>query len=187
MIVFGLGNPLPQYSNTRHNIGFMVVDRLAEKLKVSFKTTDYYQFVITDISLTLVKPMLYMNNSGFVVSYYLSRNKCSNQFIVIVDDISLPFGRIRIREKGGSGGHNGLASIISALKSENFPRLRIGIGQPPVGVSLTEYVLSEFNSSEKKLLNQILNFACDAILVIKERGIKTAMSIYNSSEPKLTL
>ncbi|MEO0072572.1 MAG: aminoacyl-tRNA hydrolase [candidate division WOR-3 bacterium] len=182
MIVFGLGNPLPQYHKTRHNIGFMVLDRLAERFNTSFQTTDYYQYATTEISLTLVKPMLFMNNSGFVVSYYLARNPADKQFIVVVDDIALPFGQIRIREKGGDGGHNGLASIISSLGSENFPRLRIGIGKPPAGVSLTEYVLSEFSSSEKKVLNQILDYACEAILVVKERGIKVAMSNFNSSK-----
>ncbi len=184
MIVFGLGNPLPKYKETRHNVGFMVVDRLSKKFSMRFiHQSDYYiahTKGLTKIYFTLIKPMLYMNNSGMVVSEYLQSLGKSSDFIVVCDDLALPLGKMRIREKGSDGGHQGLASIIFHLQTTNFPRLRIGIGQPPIDISATDFVLTKFSSLEKQVLNKVLDAACSALTIAKEYGIKAAMNKYNA-------
>ncbi len=176
MIIFGLGNPLPKYKATRHNVGFMVLERMAQKLSLRFINHETYDEAVSD-DFRLVKPMLYMNNSGIVVKQYLSHK--DDFFIVVYDDLDLPFGKIRIRERGSDGGHQGVASIIYHLQTDNFARLRIGIGKRPANITTTDYVLSEFSVSEKSVLLKILDSAIEALMVIKQDGVKQAMNKFN--------
>ncbi len=181
MTVFGLGNPFSKYKDTRHNVGFMVVDRLAKDLAVRFKHHSAYHAAHSNKSnMTLVKPMLYMNNSGIAVREFLQTSDNPDNFIVVYDDIALPLGRIRIREKGSGGGHQGMASIIYHLQTNNFPRLRVGIGKPVSDIGATEYVLEKFSRPEKQILDKTIDNACSALLMIEEQGVKMAMNHYNS-------
>ncbi|MEO0070850.1 MAG: aminoacyl-tRNA hydrolase [candidate division WOR-3 bacterium] len=183
MTIFGLGNPTAVYANTRHNLGFMVLDLIAQRLRTRFhhlpgKFIARTQFAGT--KLTLIKPLLYMNESGVVVREHLAEEP--DDFLVVVDDIALPFGRLRLRPHGSDGGHKGLASIIYHLGSNKFPRLRIGICPPtPIKGSITEYVLSPFTKEESKLLPQILERAADACLFVISEGLDQAMNRFNST------
>lgn len=186
MIIFGLGNPLPKYKETRHNVGFMVMDRLAKQLSLRFtRRSDYHIAQSGKLAMALIKPMLYMNNSGIVVSDYLQSTDASVSFIVVYDDMALPLGKIRIREKGSNGGHQGLASIIYHLQITNFPRLRIGIGQPSAGVSATDYVLAKFLPEEELILDKVIETSCSALMRVQESGIKAAMNQYNAIQFKI--
>jgi len=177
MIFFGLGNPGRKYQLTRHNIGFLALDFLARVFHCRFRTfTDYAEAYSEKEGLFLVKPLLYMNNSGVVVKEYLAKRPDS--FLVICDDLSLPLGEIRFRKKGSDGGHQGLKNIIYHLNTERFPRLRIGIGEP-VNLSHTEYVLSEFNKEEKEKLPCLLEMISEALLLFLKEGIEKAMNRFN--------
>ncbi|MEO0114410.1 MAG: aminoacyl-tRNA hydrolase [candidate division WOR-3 bacterium] len=181
LILFTLGNPGKKYTQTRHNIGFMVADGLAEKFNARFKNANDYQHLkvtLGEKELVVVKPLLYMNNSGVVVKEYITET--DGDFMVVCDDFALPFGKIRIRERGSDGGHQGLASIIYHLQTNNFPRLRIGIGNPPPEIPHREYVLTKFTREERKLLPKIIELSCEALLYILDNGIKKAMTIYNA-------
>ncbi len=189
MVCFALGNPGKKYALTRHNIGFMVADALANQLGKKFKTDSGCQWLTKEIGekeMVVVKPLLYMNNSGIVVKEFLRQttdyfeHPAVRQFIVVCDDFALPFGRIRIRERGGDGGHQGLASIIHHLATNHFPRLRIGIGNPLPGLTPSDYVLANFTKEELILLPEIIERACAALFCIFEQGIKKAMTLYNS-------
>jgi PTH1 family peptidyl-tRNA hydrolase len=183
LVGFALGNPGKKYALTRHNIGFMVADALAHKLKRKFKSGKDYQWfskAIEEKEITIVKPLLYMNNSGIIVKEYLGQSADRfKQFIVVCDDFALPLGRIRIRERGSDGGHQGLASIIYHLATNDFPRVRIGIGIPGPEISHSEYVLAKFTQEEIALLPAIIEHSVDAIFCILEQGIKKAMTLYN--------
>lgn len=169
-LVCGLGNPGLKYKNTRHNIGFLVVDNFAKVNK----------FKINKKELILLKPKTYMNNSGDAVKAAVDRLKIGLKDILIVcDDVNLKLGIIRLRASGRSGGHKGLKSIIERLHSENFNRLRIGIGLERNGM-LKDYVLSGFKSAERPLLKKIINTATDAITVWAEEGIEAAMNKFNT-------
>lgn len=173
-----------KYALTRHNIGFMVADGLAQKLGKKFKSdTDYQWFVqeLDEKELVVVKPLLYMNNSGVIVKECLKHFSVLPQAVVVVcDDFALPLGRIRIRERGNEGGHQGLASIIYHLATNDFPRLRIGIGNPLPEISYSEYVLAKFTAQEKKLLPEIIERSVEALLCVVESGIRKAMTLYNA-------
>ncbi len=157
----------------------MVLDRLAKRYCLHFTHHIDYHLAQTksgQLHLVLIKPMLYMNNSGIVVYEYLQTH---NEFFCIVcDDLALPLGKIRIRKKGSDGGHKGLASIIYYLQTTNFPRIRIGIGKP-VNKTATEYVLTKFSAHEKIILNKVLDATCDAIEMIESHGLEAAMNQYN--------
>ncbi len=177
MILFGLGNPGRKYHLTRHNIGFLVLDKLAKDLGVKFKShPDYKEAFSERYNLFLVKPLLYMNNSGVIVNEYLKKRK--DDFLVICDDIYLPYGEIRFKKKGSDGGHRGLANIIYYLQTQNFLRLRVGIGMPVV-ISYTDYVLSEFTKKEKETLPLLLKKIATALGVFLEKGIDWAMTQFN--------
>ncbi len=185
MTIFGLGNPTAKYADTRHNVGFMVLDTIARRLRLRFhhlpgKFIARTRFAETN--LIIVKPLLYMNESGVVVKQHL--NEEPDEFLVVVDDIALPFGKLRLRPRGSDGGHNGLASIIYHLGSDKFPRLRVGIGSPATtnftADSLNEYVLSPFTPEEKRLLPEILDRAADACLTVITEGLDKAMNRFNS-------
>lgn len=181
MVFFALGNPGKKYALTRHNIGFLVADALAHKLGAKFKSAAGFQWfskTIGEKEIMAIKPLLYMNNSGIIVKKYLAKKP--DDFVVVCDDFALPLGTIRIRERGSEGGHQGLASIIYHLVTNNFPRLRIGIGNPPPELSHSEYVLAKFSAEEKEVLPDIIERSVEALLCIFESGIRKAMTLYNA-------
>jgi PTH1 family peptidyl-tRNA hydrolase len=158
----------------------MVVDKLAKQLSVKFYNKSSYCIARKNNDFVLIKPMLYMNNSGIAVSEYLRSSDSNQFFIVVYDDLALLLGKIRIRENGSDGGHNGLASIIYYLQSKNFPRLRVGIGEPLREVTATDYVLSKFSENEKPIVEKVIETACEALVRINATGVKSAMTKYNA-------
>lgn len=159
-LIVGLGNPGKEYENTRHNIGFMAIDRLADEYNLSFK--EKYnglisETIINNEKVILLKPLSYMNLSGEVVQKYVNFYKVDiEDILVICDDLSLDIGKIRLRRKGSSGGHNGLKNIELHLNSDNYKRLKIGISQNN-NIDTKDYVLGKFNKEEKKIINNSLD------------------------------
>lgn len=163
MVVFGLGNPGPEYEKTRHNVGFLTLERIAEKKGVRLKKKLLRPYRYASFSHdTFIQPLTYMNNSGII---FPSLVKSGERVIVIVDQMDLPPGRIRIRTKGGSAGHNGLKSIIEHY-GEDFIRVYIGVGRPEEGVTVVEHVLSEFSDSDSLLVRKAIEEAADRIIDI---------------------
>jgi PTH1 family peptidyl-tRNA hydrolase len=189
MLIVGLGNPGAEYERTRHNLGFMLIDLLAHEAGAQVKRKDCRALVGRaelegKISL-LVKPQTYMNLSGESVACLLAKQdskSASQNLIVISDDLALPFGAIRLRPRGSAGGHNGLKSIIAAVKTDEFIRLRIGI-QPehPIG-DTKNFVLDEFSRSERTELDKILERSAEALRAVLRDGIDKAMAQHNSSQ-----
>jgi len=182
----GLGNPGKKYAKNRHNLGFMAVDRFAEKHNISLnikkKKAIYGRGTCNGEEVVVLKPQTFMNLSGEAVLYLASFLKIKPENIIVVaDDTELPFGKIRIRRKGGSGGHNGIKSLINSLKTEDFPRLRFGIGRPPEdsGIELYDYVLQDFTPEELNILNEKLDTVADALTIMVTKSIDEAMNIYN--------
>ena len=186
----GLGNPGRKYKNTRHNLGFQVIDLLCKRHKRKPKSGrggyDYTKISLADQNLHLVKPSTYMNNSGAAVCGCLERWEISpEELLVICDDLSLPLGKIRIRAGGSDGGHNGLKSIISQLGLTDFPRLRLGIGQNPPDYPAEKYVLEPFHRNEKKAVKEMIETATQAIEFTIDEGVQKAMNRYNSKGGRL--
>ena len=185
-IVVGLGNPGDQYRETRHNIGWMVLDRVAERAGWSGRgrTRDASSVVMgrfRGLDLLLAKPLTWMNESGIAVRKVLARERAPLvELLVVVDDFSLPFGKIRFREGGGSGGHNGLRSIIDELATEQFSRLRVGIGDP--GRDAVDHVLSPFSPEQKPRLDELLDAAADAVETWAREGTSKASNRWNAFE-----
>ncbi len=182
-MVVGLGNPGEEYVDTRHNIGFRVIDSLAEVLKIDVRKKKFGGRLgsgeFADKKLILLKPMQFMNRSGQVVATAAGFYKVSpGDLLVVTDDMALPPGRIRIRPGGSSGGHNGLADVIEKLGTENVSRLRIGVGQNN-DEAAEDYVLSRPAEEEKKLLDEAIVKARDAVLCWIEYGIETAREKFN--------
>lgn len=184
-IIIGLGNPGGKYRDQRHNIGFAALDRLADTLDILIEKKKRNalvgQGVFEGHEILLAKPQTYMNRSGESVGP-LARytNTPLDKILVIYDEMDLPFGRIRIRDKGSAGGHNGMRSIISALGGAEFPRLRIGIGRPETdGRTAIDHVLGGFNADEKAQLDVVLDQVISATKIILTRGISDAMNSYN--------
>jgi len=178
--IFGLGNPGPRYALTRHNVGFMVVDTLGARLGFRFRTFADREVARRQFSgdeLVLVKPLLFMNESGIVVRKQLERRP--DQMLVVCDDMALPFGRLRLRPAGSDGGHNGLGSIISHLGRSGFPRLRIGIDAPARSSDGVDYVLEPFQKKQEELLPEVLERAADACIAVVTQGLERAMSRFN--------
>lgn len=188
-LVVGLGNPGTEYQRTRHNCGFRAVDLLAEKLGCKIDRAKfqglYGQTVYEGVKVMLLKPLTYMNLSGRSVlqlsAYY---NIPPERIIVMFDDISLPPGRLRIRADGSAGGHNGIKSIIAELGSQEFPRVKIGVGSKPTPeYDLADWVLSVFSASEEKALSFALENAANAALTIIKKGVPEAANKFNGSHP----
>jgi PTH1 family peptidyl-tRNA hydrolase len=183
-LIVGLGNPGEVYRATRHNAGFMVLEKLAatygiETDRRKFNTL-YGRGRIEDVTAMLVKPLAYMNNSGPPVRRLADYLRISaGEMLVIHDDIDLAFGRIKIKKKGGHGGHNGLRSLMDAFGSGEFARLRIGIGRSEQQRSVTDHVLGAYSVSELGLLDRIIALAQDAVGIILTRGITEAMNRFN--------
>ncbi len=188
-LIVGLGNPGPEYARTRHNSGFRAVSLLADKLgckidKGKFQGL-YGQTVWQGRKLLLLKPQTYMNLSGRSVLQLSAFFRIPPQrIIVLFDDISLPPGRLRVRADGSAGGHNGIKSIIAELGSEDFPRVKIGVGaKPHPEQDLADWVLSPFSDAEEQDLQSALERAADAALCIIEKGVPEAANRYNGSKP----
>lgn len=185
-LIVGLGNPGERYENTRHNLGYRVVDYLATKNNKNFKPGkgDYLFCEVEEEEgkkFFLIKPLTYMNVSGEAVVDALDHFSLSREnLLVLCDDINLPLGKIRIRENGTDGGHKGLKSIIYHLNSIFFARLRIGIGEAPQGRELEEFVLSEFSEEEKQTVEKMIEKACTAVENTLIWGIEDSMSRFNA-------
>ncbi len=186
-LIVGLGNPGRMYENNRHNVGFMIIDLFAKrhniKLSTKKKKTVFGRGKYEGTDLILLKPQTFMNLSGEAVLYLASFLKIkTTDIIVIADDTELALGKIRIRRSGSSGGHNGIKSLIYSLKSENFLRIKFGIGKPAADleIDLCDYVLGNFPSSEKEVLEQELKKVVDALGVVITDSITSAMNQYNN-------
>jgi peptidyl-tRNA hydrolase, PTH1 family len=188
-LIVGLGNPEPKYDHTRHNIGFDAVDELAKSWKMSWKENKRFQGLITEgISpygnkIRLLKPLTYMNLSGQAVRAVTDWYKVPAQSILVMyDEMDLPVGRLRIRLSGSAGGHNGMKSIISHLGSQNFPRLRIGIGKSTGNKQTVNHVLGKFAPDENSVIKEVLQLSTSAIECSLKEGVEKAMSLYNSKQ-----
>jgi peptidyl-tRNA hydrolase, PTH1 family len=183
-LIAGLGNPGRRYELNRHNVGFMLLNRLAKKLDVSFDKVESKALIAKvtyqDISVILVKPQTYMNNSGKAVSSLARFYKVPlENLLVVYDDVDIPLGALRLRPSGGSAGQKGMASIIQHLGTENFPRLRIGTGRPPGRKEAADYVLQDIPPQEAELLGEALERGMQAVLTFIERGLERAMTTFN--------
>lgn len=185
-LLIGLGNPGREYRDTRHNVGFMLIDRLAVRLNARGIKVQSKAIVTTAVyesrKLILAKPQTYMNLSGQSAQGLLNFYKLPMENMLVAhDDLDIPFGTIRIRPKGGPGGQGGMASTIEQLGTKDFPRLRIGIGRPPGRMDPAAYVLQDFKREEMKVLSEIIDRAADAALEFVMNGLDKAMNKYNGS------
>jgi PTH1 family peptidyl-tRNA hydrolase len=182
-LIAGLGNPGPEYAGTRHNIGFLVVDRLAEQFGATWERSTKWDAVSAKCGEAfLLKPMSFMNRSGhplLAIAQFYRINPA--EILVVLDDLALPLGRLRLREGGGSGGHNGLESIIMQFGTEELPRLRIGIGAAPRDGGV-DYVLSRFFEEEKPLVRSTIDRAAEAVKCAIDNGLVSAMNTFNKTE-----
>lgn len=188
-LIIGLGNPGRQYAQTRHNIGFMVIDYLAEKLGISVDRAKFKSLVGEGFAGTqkiiLAKPQTFMNLSGEAVYDMIGWYKTSYEdILVIYDDIDLPLGKLRLRMKGSAGGHNGMKSIIYLLQSDEFPRLRIGLGRPEdPRIDSADFVLGKFNEQEAEIITEAIRNAGEAVLKIFSAGVEGVMNEVNRETP----
>jgi PTH1 family peptidyl-tRNA hydrolase len=190
-VIVGLGNPGVRYEGTRHNIGFQVVDRLAEINHILISTKRFKSFYgvgwIDSQRVILVKPLAFMNRSGEAVEKVVHFFQTGiEDLIVIHDDLDLPFGRLRFKRRGGDGGHQGVRSIIESMGKNTFLRLKVGIGRPPQGIDPVEYVLNDFDQIEQLRLGAILSLAAEALTVMLLEGLQTAMNRYQRGSTVLS-
>ena len=183
-LIVGLGNPGREYTKTRHNVGFMSVDRLAERWSLRFgRQRGRAEIAEGDVSgqrVILAKPQTFMNNSGDSVRALLKLSNLSpTDLLVIADDLDLPFGRLRLRDSGSSGGQRGIQSIINQLGTNQLVRLRVGIGRPPLGVDPVDYVLTPFTASERSALPEILDRLALGVEAYLSEGVARAMNLVN--------
>jgi PTH1 family peptidyl-tRNA hydrolase len=189
-LVVGLGNPGVRYRFTRHNIGFLILDRLADQREIDVGTKKLGAYVgkgkIGDVAVLLAKPQEFMNLSGGPVRKLFDYFKLTNieDVVVVHDDLDLPFDTLRLKAGGGHGGHKGLMSLVAHLGNEAFLRVRVGIGKP-AGKSMVEgYVLSSFTESEMQIIPRIIGNAADAVVEVISSDIQTAMNMYNGKQNK---
>jgi PTH1 family peptidyl-tRNA hydrolase len=185
-LIIGLGNPGREYARTRHNIGFRIVDRLAQVLGVRFARRQSHAFAASaaqgKTKLVLAKPQTFMNLSGQAVAGLIRFYKVPlSHLLVCCDDIDLPLGTIRLRASGGSAGQRGVQSILDSLGTKEVPRLRFGVGRPPGRMDPKDYVLSRFEAEEEEFVPEIIERAARAALTFVDRGMTEAMNTYNSS------
>ena len=183
-LIVGLGNPGRRYRRTRHNVGWEVVDGLARRMGVAVNEEDGWSLLgrgtIGRKRLLLAKTQTYVNLSGTVVQDLKRRHRIkAAEILIVLDDLDLPLGRLRLRPRGSHGGHNGLRSVLEALGTDEVPRLRIGIGRPPAGVDPAEYVLTRFGSAEQTLMETVLDRAAEAIELTVREGLDVAMNRFN--------
>ena len=183
-IIVGLGNPGRQYAGTRHNVGFRAVDCLADRLNASFSRRKHHGLVAEVFhggeKVALIKPLTYMNNSGACVAGAW-RNSAADltDLLVVVDDINLPLGKLRLRSGGSAGGHNGLQSVIDHLGGEDFSRLRLGVGEKTTAADLINHVLGKFAPDEMPEVGTMIERAADVALRFLDAGIEPAMNEFN--------
>jgi PTH1 family peptidyl-tRNA hydrolase len=185
-LVAGLGNPGAEYSNTRHNAGFLVVDILAAAHKIAVERSKfnvtYGRGRIGEVEVLLAKPQAYMNRSGPPIRQLAEYFRIRHEAVIIIhDDIDLAFERLKIKEKGGDGGHKGIKSLIEAFGGDQFVRLRVGVGRSETGGDVVGHVLGKFSPDELSLLDKFLQRAAEAIETILYRGTKEGMNRYNQS------
>lgn len=184
-LVVGLGNIGPEYAGTRHNIGFQVLEHLANEKDVSFATDklgSLGSFKIKGRSILLLKPSTFMNRSGKAVKYWMEKEKIPLENVLIVtDDLNLPFGTLRLKTKGSDGGHNGLADTQTVLQTVNYNRLRFGLGSDFSKGRQVDYVLGTWNEDEKKALPERLQKCADLILSFVLQGVQITMNQYNNT------
>ena len=183
-IIVGLGNPGTRYESTRHNVGFETVDVLSRQYGISVVKLKHKAYIgegqINGSRVVLVKPQTFMNLSGESVRDVLEWYKAqSGNVIVVYDDVDLQLGSIRVRPKGSAGTHNGMRSILYQIRTDNFPRVRIGIGKPPEGWEIADYVLGKFTGEEKVVIGNSIKKAADAVAMIIESGTEAAMNKFN--------
>lgn len=189
-LIFGLGNPGPEYRESRHNLGFRVVENLSQKHKIELNSYSHHALIgkgsIGKEAVILAKPLTFVNAAGESL-YQIKQSYRVNckDIILISDDVDLDLGRLRIAGEGGDGGHKGLKSVIRSLGTNLIPRLRIGIGRPNEEVDLKEYVLGEFNAREKKVIEAAIDRASEGIETIISQGIDKAMNKYNSNDGQI--
>jgi PTH1 family peptidyl-tRNA hydrolase len=182
-LVAGLGNPGPEYATTRHNVGFMVADQLAAQFGSTWeRSTKWAALLAKCRDVFVAKPMSYMNRSGYpllaIAQFYKIKPP---EILVVIDDMALPLGRLRLRARGGAGGHNGLESVIMQFGTEEIPRLRIGIGEAPLAGSV-DYVLSHFFEEEKPIIRSAIDRAVEAVKCAIDNDLISAMNIFNKTE-----
>jgi PTH1 family peptidyl-tRNA hydrolase len=184
-LIVGLGNPGDQYARTRHNIGFMTVDALAREAGVKHWSNECRSLVCRPViagrPVILAKPLTYMNLSGLAIQMLLSENRLElKDAVLIVDDFNLPFGRIRLRSGGSAGGHHGLESVIRALATEEFLRIRLGVGEDDAPDDRAEFVLSDFPPERGMELSEMIHRAGEAVKMLLSDGAARAMSVFNA-------
>ena len=190
-VIVGLGNPEKKYEGTRHNIGFAVIDALADKYNISIKDKKHKALcgtgVIEGVKVMLVKPLTYMNLSGDSVADVMNFYKLDPEedMLVVYDDISLAPGNIRVRKKGSAGGHNGIKSIIARCGTQNFMRVRVGVGEKPEGWDLADHVLGHFSDEDSRLVREAVDDAIGAIVMMSRGDVDQAMNNYNAKKKEI--
>ena len=184
LVILGIGNPGPQYANTRHNVGFWFIDHIAEQEGIELKRQKNLvrtsRIQLDNRSIILAKSRTFVNVSGDAAEYLITRYQIElSQLLVVYDDIHLPVSRMRLRAQGSAGGHNGIRSIIAAVHSQDFPRIRIGVGSPESGVDQVGYVLGTPDSNEKESIDHAISKAVTSVGVILSEGIDIAMNKFN--------
>ena len=188
-IIVGLGNPSKQYEGTRHNAGFMTLDVLADRYNIDISEKKHKALcgkgVIEGNKVVLLKPQTFMNLSGESVRAAADFYKVApEEIIVIYDDIRLEPGQLRVRKKGSAGGHNGMKNIIAHLGTQDFPRIRVGVGEKPAGMDLADYVLGRFSKGERELLEEAFKEGAQAAVAILCDGIESAMNQFNGKKSR---
>jgi len=183
-LIVGLGNPGPRYHHNRHNVGFMVLDALADTANIPIRRVEFRALIgkgeYAEERLILAKPQTFMNNSGQAVGALVRFYKIPiERLIVVHDDLDLPYGTLRLRPRGGAGGQRGMGSIMAKLNTQDFARLRVGLGRPPGRMDPSDYVLHDFDPPEEEILPEVLASAVDAIRMFLKDGIERAMSEFN--------
>ncbi len=184
LVILGIGNPGPQYANTRHNVGFWFIDQIAEQEGIELRRQKNLvrtsRIQLDNRSIILAKSRTFVNVSGDAAEYLITRYQIElSQLLVVYDDIHLPVSRMRLRAQGSAGGHNGIRSIIAAVHSQDFPRIRIGVGSPESGVDQVGYVLGTPDSNEKESIDHAISKAVTSVGVILNEGIDIAMNKFN--------
>ena len=185
-VIVGLGNPGPAYQSTRHNVGWWVIERLARRWHAGPPRARHCASVAMaafhGAAALLVRPLTYMNESGAAVrALVAAENLVGNDLLVVYDELALPLGQLRVRPRGGAGGHKGLGSVLAALGTQDVPRLRIGIGPPPPGIDRVSYVLGGFAAEERPVIEHAADLAAEAVECVLRGGLISAMDRYNAA------
>ena len=185
-LILGLGNPGPEYAHNRHNLGFMVVDELAARHGIRVQERTRLALVgqgpLLGQQVVLAKPRTYMNLSGQAAQSLAARFQVPpSRILVLVDDFTIPLGRVRLRKEGGTGGHNGLASLLECLGTRDFPRLRLGVGPIPQGLDQIDFVLGNFEPEQEEARQALVERGADAVECLLEHGLEATMNQFNGS------